>query len=101
MNNPRNIGIVKVAADDFTNVMSEGIDSSGGFYGFHGGWSLQENKGIIQVRVTQQLLLLHSYHEHLRLTHADFNPRLTSPFATLQLVDSIYVGRWTQRVVKY
>ena len=84
LNNPRNIGIVKVDANDFTNVLSKGVDATGGFYDFGGDWSPQENKGIIQVRVTQQLSLLHPCHECLNLTHADFNSYLTAPFTTIQ-----------------
>eukprot|EP00588_Corethron_pennatum_P014944 CAMPEP_0194280106 /NCGR_PEP_ID=MMETSP0169-20130528/15908_1 /TAXON_ID=218684 /ORGANISM="Corethron pennatum, Strain L29A3" /LENGTH=1205 /DNA_ID=CAMNT_0039024707 /DNA_START=75 /DNA_END=3692 /DNA_ORIENTATION=+ len=49
LNNPRNIGIVKVDANDFTNVLSKGVDATGGFYTFNGDWSSQENKGIIQL----------------------------------------------------
>jgi len=49
LNNPRNIGIVKVDANDFTNVLSKGVDATGGFYKFGGVWTPQENKGVIQL----------------------------------------------------
>ena len=47
LNNPRNLGFVKIPADlSSTAVMSKGPAETGGFYTFGGTWSAQANEGI-------------------------------------------------------
>lgn len=45
-NAPRNIGLV-IVSGDLETILSEGEDSTGGFYNFGGGWSPQSNEGIV------------------------------------------------------
>jgi hypothetical protein len=47
MNEPRNVGFVKISKDIAAKkVLSPGGKETGGFYNFGGGWSPQENKGV-------------------------------------------------------
>jgi hypothetical protein len=45
-NAPRNLGFVHVSAD-MQSVLSPGATETGGFYTFGGGWTAQENSGIV------------------------------------------------------
>jgi len=45
-NAPRNIGLV-IVSGDLQTILSEGEDSTGGFYNFGGGWKDQTNEGIV------------------------------------------------------
>merc|ERR1740121_1730090 len=50
MNVARNVAFVKIPRDlSSTDVLSDGPTEDGGFYTFGGGWSSQQNKGIVQL----------------------------------------------------
>lgn len=45
-NSSRNIGFVKVSTN-MKDIVSKGIEETGGFYNFNGGWDVLKNEGVI------------------------------------------------------